>query len=362
MGVTENRTTANSILAAQGRTGQAPQVEVTRRSGFYSHCLLGAATMSVSQALLGEVRQLKARKLELQTLLERQLSQAKRDGRQDLRPNERAALSEVRQLDGRIKHAQAELKRAGDPAAQIGLTGKPGQPGSRAINTAGQLAPLNFGSEQLQRMRDAALRNETCRIESRDFSTADPLLPATLYPYPIAAQHENRLLDRLPGYGIETPQVTFIRHVSTTGEAAAVPEGSIKPELVFNTDALTATAVKLAGNSALSWEIISDWPAFQSYCGTELYKRIIDIENLELLQGGLVQPGSPPTTPITGMTGFLATPGILRYDASVDTGGGGSTLLSALDSIEKSINELRVGPRTGKTINRGVQSHNLVGN
>jgi HK97 family phage major capsid protein len=300
--------------------------------------------MSVSAALTGEVRMLKERKADLARVLEAHLALAQRDGRQEMRANEKAMMGEVRQIETRIERAEAELTRAGDASSQI--FGAAGQPGSgRAVSTAGQLAPLNFPEAEMRRMQTAATRGETCRIESehRDFSTADPLLPASLFPYPIAAQHEGRLLEYLPGYGIETPSVSFIRHVSTTGVPAATAEGALKPEVVFNTDELTATAVKIAANNGLSWEIIQDWPAFQSYAGTELYKQIIDIENLELIQGDLTLAGSPPTEPYPGMTGFLATSGILTYDASADTGGTGSTLLSALDSVEKSIAALRVG-------------------
>jgi HK97 family phage major capsid protein len=219
----------------------------------------------------------------------------------------------------------------------------------RPTSTAGQLCPLHFSNEQLRKLQTAAQRNETCRLETRNpgFSTADPLLPAELFPYPVAAIHESRLLDRLPGYAIESPSITFIRHVSTTGEAGATSEGATKPELIFETDQLLATAVKLAATNGLSWEIINDWPAFQSYCGTELYKRIIDIENELLIQGDsgtVTGSGTTVDTSPTGMVGLMSTPGILTYDASVDTGGSGSTLLSALDSVEKAIAELRVGP------------------
>lgn len=105
--------------------------------------------------------------------------------------------------------------------------------------------------------------------------------------------------------------------------------------------------MKIAATNGLSWEIINDWPAFQSYCGTELYKRLIDEENYLLIQGNLNQivgSGLTPTDLYPGMQSFLATPGILTYDASVDTGGSGSTQVSALDSIEKAIAEMRVGP------------------
>ena len=299
--------------------------------------------MSVYSVLASEVESLKTRHRNLKSMLDESLSAEQRSGAQDLNQRQKSMLSELRQVGARGKHAQAELKRAGDPAAQIGISGKPGR---ATTSTAGMLAPLNFGAENLRKLQGAMMRNETCRIETRDFgfSTADPLLPPQLYPYPIAAQHENRLLDRLPGYAIESPSVTFIRHISTTGEAGPVHEGDPKPELIFNTDALTATAVKLAAHNGLSWEIINDWPAFQSYCGTELYKRIIDIENYELIQGNLVTAGSPPTTDYPGFDGFLATDGILKYDATSDTGGSGAASLTALDAVEKAIAKLRLGP------------------
>ncbi|WP_156763085.1 phage major capsid protein [Mycobacterium sp. E787] len=297
--------------------------------------------MSVSSALTGELALLRERRDRLQRMLDESLSRAQRSGRDDLDPRERSMLSEFRQLQGRVKRAESELARAGDPHVGGATRGR-----GTAINTAGQLAPLAFSDQELRRLQAAAMRGEHCRIETRSpgFSTADPLLPATRFPFPVEAIHESRLLNRLPGYAIETPAITFIRHISTSGEAAAVAEGDLKPELIFETDALTATAVKLAANNGLSWEVINDWPAFRSYCGAELYRRVIDIENYQLLQSGLTFAGSPPSEPFPGMVGFLATPGVLRYDASVDTGGSGSSLLTAFDAIEKSIAELRVGP------------------
>jgi HK97 family phage major capsid protein len=312
--------------------------------------------MSVSSAVTGQLDQLQARRQELRTLFTGHLEKlvAAGRGQEQVDVKGRSIEAEIRQVEATIRHQQAEVKRAGNPS--FGQSPKPGNPTQRPTSTAGQLAPLHFPDEELRRAQVAAQRGEGCRLESRDpgFSTADPLLPPQLYPYPVAAQHESRLLDRLPGYAIESPSVTFIRHVSTSGAPAVTAEGALKPEVIFNTDALTATAVKLAANNGLSWEIISDWPSFQSYAGQELYKQIIDLENLLLIQGnagltnvdvdqGLTSGTTELTSP-TGMQGFFQTPGILSYNASVDTGGSGSTLLSALDSVEKAIAELRIGP------------------
>jgi HK97 family phage major capsid protein len=295
--------------------------------------------MAVSELLTGQLRMLRERQLELRGMCEQALASAKRSGRDTMNARETAMLGELRQINARVKHAESELARAGDPAKQIFGEGR--QPGQGpAINSAGRLAPMGVGVEELRKLQSAALRGESCRIESRAFSTADPLLPAQLWSVPIAAVHEARLLDRLPGVTMTAPSIEFVRHVSTTGSAGVVAEGQAKPELVWNVDALTATAVKIAGHVGLTWEILNDWEAFSAYSGTELYLRLIDAENAELIQGGWVG-GSPPTS---GMVGFLATSGVLSYDASSDTGGSGAASLTALDAIEKAMRNMRTGP------------------
>jgi HK97 family phage major capsid protein len=262
----------------------------------------------------------------LRTVLESSLLEARSQGRQNMNARELAMSRDLEELEERADFATSEAQRGKIPD-HLGRIGLPG----RAPNTAGQLAPLYFDDAELRRLQTAAQRGESCRIETRSpgFSTADSLLPAQLFPYPVEAIHEPRLLDRLPGYAIDAPSITFIRHISTTGAAAPVAEGATKPEVVFNTDALTAAAVKLAANNGLSWEIINDWPAFQTYAGTELYRQIIDVEAQQLLSGS----GTGGS-----MTGFFGTPGILTFDASTVT-----TTPGPWDAIELAIQELRTG-------------------
>ena len=232
----------------------------------------------------------------------------------------RTYVDDIKGLATRIRETRSEVQRMGSHPFM--------SDGDLGINTAGRLAPLEFGDEEMRRLQAAAQRGESCRIEHRDYSTADSLLPAQLFPFPVERQHEGRILDRLPGYAMETASITFIRHTGTTGAAAPTAEGTAKPEVKFNVDQVTAAAVKLAAHNGLSWEIIQDWPAFQSYCGTELYKQVIDTENAQLLEGD----GSA-----LNMTGFFHTPGILTEDATSvapDT---------AIDAIEKAIAKLRTG-------------------
>jgi HK97 family phage major capsid protein len=300
--------------------------------------------MSVSSAVTGQLAQLLGRQHELRGRIADQLEHVTLTGGDGTDPTTKALKSEWQQLKAGIKHAEDEVRRAGNP--QFGGQQSRHHAGERATTPGGLLSPLAFPDEELRRLQTAAQRGESARIEARDFSTADPLLPATLQPVVVAAQHENRLLDRLPAIAIDQPSTVFIRHISTTGEPEVIAEGQPKSELVMNTDSLTATAKKLACHTAVSYELIADFVQFHSYVNTELFRQVVDRENLELLLGGF--PGISPTGgtvaepagPNDGITGFYATPSILTHDASTDTG----TNVTALDSIEIAINELRTGP------------------
>lgn len=244
---------------------------------------------------------------------------------------------DLAELSERIRFEEGELQRAHIPDRYARLGGggpdlsRTPMPRRATLGSAARLAPLGFEPDEVRRLQSAAQRGDPCRIETRAFSTADSLLPAQLWPYPIAAVHEWRILDRLPGIEMDTAQITFIQHTSTTGAAGTVAEGAAKPELVFNTAALTETARKVSAHSGLSYEIINDFEAFHAYAVAEIYKDIIDAESNQLLLGD----GTAPN-----MTGFFNTSGILTHDASTDTG----TNVTVWDSLEIAINTLRVGP------------------
>jgi HK97 family phage major capsid protein len=284
------------------------------------------------------VQQLETRRQTCQQQAEAILNRAKADGRDTLTEHEQATvdahIGDMRALNQRIADETEELERGRIPQLGTGRHSAPHTHPTGRLNiphTAGQLAPLGFGHDEMRRLQAASLRGDPCRIEQRAFSTADSLLPASLFPYPIEHIHENRLLDKLPGIACDTPAITFIRHISTTGNAAPTPEGVLKNELVFNTDALTLPAVKLAGNSGLSYEIINDFEAFDRYAGVELQRQVIDQENQQLLTGS----GTAPN-----MVGFFNTSGILTHDCSTDTGTG----VTVWDSLNIALNLLRTGP------------------
>jgi HK97 family phage major capsid protein len=245
----------------------------------------------------------------------------------------RHMTADIDSLNESIHEYRDKLRRAEIPEHLKNLGGgrEHRRGGEMRPDSAGMLAPLAFPESELRRLHTAAQRGEPCRISAeRRFSSADSLLPPELYPFPIAWQHEWRVLDRLPGYATDLPSIEFIRHVSTTGSAGSVAEGALKPEITLVADKLVAPVVKLAGHLALSREIIDDWDSFHQYATAELYKQVVDVENGELLAGD----GTG-----TDMTGFYATSGILTHDCAADTGTGETVW----DSLEKSIAELRSG-------------------
>ena len=145
------------------------------------------------------------------------------------------------QLAERVTEYRSELERVGTVPSVL-------QRAQRTMNSAGRLSPMHCPTEELRRLHTAAQRGEQAAYERR-FTSADPLLPPELFPYPTAAIHDLRILNRLPGYAIEQPSVEYVRHISTTGAAAPTAEGELKPELTLVVDKLVAPAVKLAGSS-----------------------------------------------------------------------------------------------------------------
>jgi hypothetical protein len=116
-------------------------------------------------------------------------------------------IRELQEEEARAKRIEASARALSDKASKRSATRHVGY--GTSTQTAGQIAPLVFAEAELRRMQGAALRGENCRIETRNsFSTADSLLPATLFPIPVAAQHE----DRLRGDGFPWPRLCFLAH------------------------------------------------------------------------------------------------------------------------------------------------------
>jgi HK97 family phage major capsid protein len=274
---------------------------------------------------------------------------AEADGREDLTAREttefRLLTRQIDDISGRIEDMQGEVARSGRggdrEAAAVrrstaGVTGSRGD-GSPALEERegwawGHAPRLDFSVEQLRAAHEQMRAGGSVRMEQeqRLFSSADSLLPATLYPWVIGQIHEPRLLDRIPTQLVEAPSIEYIVHQSTTGSPGIVAEGALKPEVVMNYVQQTAVLQKIAGHVGVSYEIIDDFSNFLQYTQTELYREIIDAENVNLISG----PGGAGQ-----VDGFLSTSGTLTHVA-----GQASTGFTPLDDVEIAIAQLRAGP------------------
>jgi HK97 family phage major capsid protein len=151
------------------------------------------------------------------------------------------------------------------------------------------------------------------------------MLPAQLHPIITAAIHEMRLADHLPALAMSAPAYQFNRDVGSTGAPAVTAEGALKPEVDVVLDKLILEAVKIAGQSAVSWETWTDYDRFVQYLQMEIPRKIVDVENQKLLYG---------TGTGGDIQGLLTVPGILTHTASGT---------NPFDDIEESIAAMRVG-------------------
>jgi HK97 family phage major capsid protein len=252
--------------------------------------------------------------------------EARSQGRDELTVGEhqrlRHMLADMNALDGTITEYRSDLERVGT-LPKIGTQ-------ARTVSSAGALAPLGFDDEQMRQAFERTKRGESFAMEARDFTTGVPLLPAQLYPVPTFPIHEGRLLDRLPGFSLDAPSFEYIQVNTVTGNAAVVAEGAAKPELDMPAVKVTVAALKLAVHAGISWESINDFDAFTTAVRTELMRKVIDVENQQLVYG------TGGTTQLAGMT---TTTGILTMTAT-----GAGTPVENYTDFAGAIAALRTGP------------------
>lgn len=221
----------------------------------------------------------------------------------------RSMTADLNGLDERIAEYRSELARVGSyPAALRGLSELGGTERRHGrLGSAARLSPMNFDPEELRSAHARLGRGETVTLEARDFTSGDSLLPAQLYPIPTFPRHESRLLDRLVGFALDAPSLEYVQVTTVGGAAAIVGEGQVKPELTMPATKQIVAALKLACHAGVSWENISDYSAFTTAVQQELLKRVVDLENQQLVYG---------TGGTTQLSGMVSTPGILTLAAT----------------------------------------------
>lgn len=253
--------------------------------------------------------------------------------------NATAKNAELKKLNTALEQFAATKSAAGRLSLPNGMTmadlarssDNPGAfetGGLRTGRKGASASPLAFAPDDVRGLYEAATKRSTAAIRAKAFSTVTPNVPAEYAPGLLGPVHENRLLDRLPTLAIGAPSYEYIRHSSTTGGPGVVAEGAAKPEATAGISTLIATVVKIAVHSAVSWETLRDYSAFESYWLNELTQQIIDAETAQILAGS----GTGGN-----LTGLVNTSGILTH--AVDT----ANNETALDAIESSIAALRTG-------------------
>jgi hypothetical protein len=236
--------------------------------------------------------------------------------------------ADLADLEARSADYDSELARVGHYPGNLAAVANRA---ARAVSSAGRLSPLAFDPEEMRAAHGKIGRGETAVLESRDFTSADPLLPAQLFPVPTFPRHEDRLLDRLPGFALDAPSLEYIQVNSVTGAAGIVGEGQPKPELQLPAMKLIVTALKLAIHAGVSWESISDFSAYTSAVQNELLRQVVDLENNQIVYGN---PASG------GLNGMLYTTGIVVFNATGTT----ASPPNNFDDVAGAIAALRTGP------------------
>lgn len=289
----------------------------------------------MSNRLQSQYDRLAALRADLRGKRDAIVDRAEREGRKDLSETESRAFGtltdQLKDVESRCGEAAEELRRAiGDELTTQVRQATAGVTTGASVASAGRIAPIGWDENELRRAWSALSQRQSYRIEQREFSTVDPLLPPALAPNIVGPQHEQRLLGRLPVQPTDSPFEEIIVHYATTGAAGIVAEGQPKPELQFQTEKVLLPMEKLAAHVGTSWESLQDWDSWRGYTTSELVRQIYDAENAQLLLGSGTDGN---------LSGFTSTSGILTHVA-----GQGSTPILPLDDIELAIAQLRTGP------------------
>jgi HK97 family phage major capsid protein len=213
----------------------------------------------------------------------------------------------------------AQFKAAGSPK-------RPGEQGSASTST------LNLSTEDAQELFKAARSKQSYRVEAKASAIGYKVAGSAIAPPAISggiigkAHEPARILSYIPLQQMDGPSIEFLTHTGSTGAAATVARGGLKPELSMDFTPGVLTARKIAVQSGIPDEVLADFATFLAYLKTELDRSVIDAENAQVLNGDGIGEN---------LLGILQTPGLLVRAKGTDT---------ALDAVEQAIADLRTGP------------------
>lgn len=241
-------------------------------------------------------------------------------GRQIARMDTIKADIEAAKQQEDIAHGDALL-------AQLKAAGSPQAPGTQSLAPA-----LNLTNEDAKELFKAARSKQSYRVEAKSGAIGYKVAGSAITPPNVSGGiigklHEPaRILNFIPVQQMSGPSIEFLTHTSSTGAAATVARGGLKPEFSMDFTPGILTARKIAVQSGIPDEVLADFDTFLAYLQSELTRAVIDVENAQILNGDGVGEN---------LLGILNTPGLLVRAKATDT---------ALDAVELAIADLRTGP------------------
>jgi HK97 family phage major capsid protein len=266
-----------------------------------------------------------------------------------------------KQFDEVMDRAERELKKL-NALAHVGSS----SPGDyQAVRAAGgshfksvrqkNLSPLDIPQSELENMYEAARCKRPYRatITHKTLEAGAPNIglktpgspiaegaqwPTGLFPPDLRLEltqelryEPDRIADHIPTITIEAPSIEYLIHTGNTNPAAVVAELGTKPDIGIQLSTATAVPIKLAALASCSLEALQDFSYFASWVPRELQRALINAETDQLVMG----TGASGALP--GMTGFVATSGVLTraYSSTPDD--------NRVDTLLKSFADLRIG-------------------
>jgi len=273
----------------------------------------------------------------------RDLAQKGMDIAENKSMNRQAQMTSLDAIDTQLKTlrdelASSEFVTAKNRAWGVDTWGNSGAgeyPTSNSRPVIGAAPSIQLAADEVDQLFRAAKSQSRFRLELKGANAnIGDSMPPVLMPGIVGLSHEpTRIADLLPTAQMAAPSLEYLRHIATTGAAATVAPGGLKPEVIFMTDTITLKASKIAAVTGVFDESLQDFAGFAQFISGELNRVYTDAENLELLSGS----GTAPD-----MTGLLNVSGLIVRPKGTDT---------ALDALEQASSDLRVGPTyTGPTL------------
>lgn len=266
----------------------------------------------------------------------RDLAQKGMDIAENKSMNRQAQMTSLDKIDGQLKTLRDELTASEYVTAKNrawgtdtwGNSGGGDYPTLGSQPTIGAAPSIQLAADEVDKLFQAAKSLSTYKLTLKGANAnIGDSMPPVLVPGIVGRSHEpTRIAAQLPSAQMPAPSIEYLRHISTTGAAATVAPGGLKPEVIFLTDTIILKASKIAAVSGVFDESLQDFAGFASFISSELNRVYTDAENLQLLLGD----GTG-----TNQTGLLNTTGVIIRPKGTDT---------ALDALEQASQDLRNGP------------------